>query len=140
MKLAQKLLESSSKWDDLITIVDSDEHAAQLLDDVTYLIAGILNGGLEMVAESDTYYQHYTDARMFLRQYPEGVIGKFYSLLRKVSEPVREHRLALKRRRDDYDHVENSAFPAAADELENWLYNPDNLNALSEALLGLTNQ
>jgi hypothetical protein len=135
-RLTQKLLEGESKYDQLIALVDSNEAAAQCLDDITYTIAGILNGGVNMLVESDTYYRHYSDALTFLRSVSDGVIGHFVSLLRAVRAPVNEYRRIFSRREEDYYEEDiPEGFTEAADALENWLYNNANLEALSTALM-----
>jgi len=138
-KLTAILLErEKSKYDELIDLVDSSEIAAQVLDDITYTIAGILNGGLEKMAESETYYYNFMSTiTLFTRSsvIDSGPIHDFVSLLKGARSSVRDHAESLKSRyRDDYEE-EDAEFKVQADKVESWLYNKANLEALSSALI-----
>ena len=128
-----------SKYDELIGLVDSDKLAGQVLGDTTYAIAGILNGGLSMMAESDDYYHHFMDSCNYLSRCQseqlfgqDSPIGAWVSLMRAA-------RPALRSARDGDIDVGNEEFLAVADPLENWLYNSENLEALASALIDLLN-
>lgn len=143
--LTQRLLEAeSSKYDELVGLVDSDEAAAQLLDDTVYTIAGVLNGGLSMLAESSNYHRHYTDSISFLgmtaRPYYEesGPVGQFLRLMQDSKKAVREYRQALKLNdSEETEAVFEETFSPAAEAFESWLYNDSNLEALSSSLIDI---
>jgi hypothetical protein len=144
--LTKKLLETerseSDKYDELVSLVDSDEVAAQVLDDTVYVIAGVLNGGLKMLAESSLYNRHYHDSMSFLgmsaRSYYEesGPVGQFLKLMRGAKEAISDYRDALRTRdEDEIGAVFEETFAPVADSFEEWLYNLVNLESLSSALI-----
>lgn len=145
-KLTESLLnESGRKYDELVSLVDSDEKAATLLDDTVYTIAGILNGGLEKIAESSTYYNHFTASIRFLERSVfnsmvagDGPIDQWFKLLSRARGSVREYKEALSGRRYDDEREEaHEEFLPVADEVEDWIYNDANLEALSSSLIDL---
>jgi hypothetical protein len=137
-KLTKMLLEREAMYDELIALVDSDERAAQILDDITYVIAGVLNGGLSHIAESDTYYQYYLDTLNYFRNPPEGPISEFISRLARARRAIGRHRAEVKNNK--YVDHEVEGFTEACDEVEDWLYNKNNCEALSVALINYVKQ